>query len=72
MTGSVTLWMITVAQLEMFTSAGPTRSFICAVPELPELRLTPNARPKDRHDVAVTGNTSASVRSMIASPNSCD
>ena len=55
-------------QLAIWNGAGPTRSFIWAVPELPELRLTAKARPKLSQAPGV--KTCAAVRSIPASPNS--
>ena len=55
-------------QLPMLNGAGPTRSFIWAVPELPELRLTANTLPKLSQEPGL--NTPAAVRSIPASPNS--
>src|SRR6266508_5383164 len=60
--------MMTVAQFASLKLVGPTRSFICAVPELPELPLTPNAFPKLSQ--AFAPKTPAPVRSIPASPNS--
>jgi hypothetical protein len=55
-------------QFAMVKSPGPTRSFICAEPELPELRLTAYTLPKLLQ--APGGKTPAFVRSIPASPNS--
>src|SRR5579871_3266750 len=60
-----------VAQLEMAMLAGPTRSFICALVELPEVRDSPNAVPKASHArPLLLKPTVAAVRSIEASPNS--
>src|SRR5689334_1980620 len=59
-----------VTQFERLIGAGPTRSSICAVDELPELRLTANAVP-NRSQARPPGTPFvAAVRSMPASPNS--
>src|SRR5215217_3668079 len=60
--------IVTEPQLLMVKLPGPTRSFICAVPEFPEVRLTAYALPKLLQVPA--GNTPAPVRSTPASPNS--
>jgi hypothetical protein len=65
---SVTLRIVMDPQLLMLKLPGPTRSFICAVPELPEERLTAYALPKDSHWLGE--KTPAAVRLMPASPNS--
>ena len=66
--GAVFLMIVTVPQFVSENAPGPTRSFICAVPELPELRLAPVTDPNASHD---TGEkTPAAVRSRPASPNS--
>jgi hypothetical protein len=60
--------MMTWPQLAMVKSPGPTRSFICAVPELPDERLTPDTFPNAVHTFGE--KTPAAVRLMPASPNS--
>src|SRR5215471_3074444 len=60
--------MVTVPQLVRLIWPGPTRSSIAAVPELPELRLTPSAWPNAVHTPGV--KMPAAVRSTPASPNS--
>jgi hypothetical protein len=66
--GSVRLMITISPQLDRVKAPGPTRSFICAVPALPEVRLTPCACPKVVQVPAV--NMPALVRSIPASPNS--
>src|SRR5207247_10452060 len=55
-------------QFESLDGAGPTRSFICSLDELPEVRLTPYTVPNDSQ--APELKTPAAVRSIPASPNS--
>src|SRR5215208_3470908 len=66
--GSVRLMMVSRPQFVRLKLPGPTRSFICAVPEFPDVRLTPNAFPKATH--CPIGKTPAFVRSTPASPHS--
>src|SRR5262249_48634420 len=60
--------MMTCPQLAIRKLPGPTRSFIAAVPELPDERLTPSAFPNAVHTFGE--KTPAAVRSTPASPNS--
>ena len=61
------LWMITVAQFEMFTGIGAMKSFSVEVNDLPDERLFKLAAPKCTH--VPRGKMSAAVRLMPASPN---
>jgi hypothetical protein len=62
--------MVIEPQFESLKSPGPTRSFICAVPEFPDVRLTPNTFPKLTHWFAAKMFAPFGPRSRPASPNS--
>jgi len=68
LSGSVSLTTVIFPQLRRSRSPGPTRSFIWAWPLLPDERLTAKTEPSARHSPGP--KTPASVRLMIASPNS--
>src|SRR5919198_539907 len=57
-------------QFERRKSPGPTLSFICAVPEFPDVRLTPVIFPKLTHWFAGKTLAPFGPRSIPASPNS--